>query len=229
MDSSIDIGKGILQKVVNKSLSEITLKKKDQTRTFAIMRKTVKVDGKEIKLSSEQLSQRLLASAVRNTYLMEGVFSYELATVAPALFLDNGMVRKTNKAELMNALLALSPCIVKTYSADSYHVIYGCAWFYCIPWPKVGKLSDLYRLFLDSLPLDRGATVKFDDYTQENTKASEQKRRKSYTSSTCIDLKMNTIIPTDRRKFLSYKESKQKLIDLFSFHLLQEGVLIKHA
>ena len=160
---------------------------------------------------------------------MEDVFSYELATVAPALSLDNGMMRKTNKAELMNALWALSPCIVKTYSADSCHVIYGCAWFYCIPWPKVGQFSDLYRLFFDSLPLDRGATVKFDDYTQENTKAPEQKRRKSNISSTRIDVKMNTTIPTDRKKFLSCKESKQKLIDLFSFHLLQEGVLVKHA
>ena len=53
---SVDIRKGILQKVVNKSLSEITLKKKDQARTFAMIRKTVKVDGKEIKFSSEQLS-----------------------------------------------------------------------------------------------------------------------------------------------------------------------------
>ena len=52
---SVDIRKGILQKVVNKSLSEITLKKKDQARTFANIRKTVKVDGKEIKFLSEQL------------------------------------------------------------------------------------------------------------------------------------------------------------------------------
>ena len=148
------------------------------------MRKTVKVDGKEIKLSSEQLSQRLLASAVRDNCLMEDVFSYELAAVAPALFLDNGMMHKTNKAELMNALLALSPCIIKTYSADSYHAIDGCAWFYCIPWAKVGKLSDLYRLFLDNLPLDQGgATVNFHVYTQENMKAPEQKCRKSNTSS----------------------------------------------
>ena len=151
VDSSIDNGKGILQKVVHKSLSEITLKKKHQARTFAIMRKTAKVDRKEIKLSSEQLYQRLLASAVWDNCLMEDVFSYELAAVAPALFLGNGMMRKTNKAELMNALLALSPCVLKTYSADSYHVIDGCAWFYHIPWPKFGKLSDLYRLFLDSL------------------------------------------------------------------------------
>ena len=130
----------------------------------------------------------------------------------------------------MNTLLAFSLCIIRTYSANSYHVIDGCAWFYRIPWPMVGKLIDLYRLFLDSLPLDQGgATVIFDDYTQENTKAPEQKRRKSNTSSTHIDVKMNTIIPTDRKKFLSCKENKQKLIDLFSFHFLQEGILVKHA
>ena len=198
VDSSIDFGKGILQNVVNKSLSEISLNKKDQARTFAIMRKTVKVDGKGIKLSSKQLSQGLLASAVRDNCLMEDVFSYELAAVAPALLLENGVMRKTNKAELINALLALSPCIIKTYSADSYHVIDGCAWVYRIPWPKVGNLNDLYQLFLDSLPLDQGgATVIFDDYKQENTKAPEQKCRKSNTSSTHIDVKMNTIIPAD--------------------------------
>ena len=73
------------------------------------------------------------------------------------------MMRKMNKAELM-----------KTYSADSYHVIDGCVWVYRTPWPKIGKLSDLYRLFLDILSLDQGGTtVIFDDYTQENAKAPE--------------------------------------------------------
>ena len=111
-------------------MSEITLKKKDQARTFAIMKKIVKVDGTKIKLSSEQLSQRLLASAARENCFMKDIFSYKLAVVAPALFLDNGMMRKTNQAELTNAPLAFNPCIVKTYSANSYHVIDGCAWFY---------------------------------------------------------------------------------------------------
>ena len=58
---------------------------------------------------------------------MEDVLSYELGAVAPALFLDNSMMHKTSMPELRNALLALSPCIVKTYSGDSYHVIDGCA------------------------------------------------------------------------------------------------------
>ena len=89
-------------------MSKITLKKKDQAGTFSIMSRTVKVDGKEIKLSSEKLSQRLLPSAVQGNCLVKDVFSYELAAVAPALFLDNGMMRKMNKAELMIALCWLS-------------------------------------------------------------------------------------------------------------------------
>ena len=181
VDSSSDIGNEIVQKNMNKCLSEISLKKKDQAKTFAIMRKSVEVGGKKIRLSSEQLSQRLLASATRDMCSMEDVFSYELAAVAPALFLDNGMMRKNNMAELINALLSTIECIVASYSPDSYHVIDGCAWFYRIPWPKIGKTSDLYKLFPDSLPRARDdrITVIFDDYSAENMKAPKQKRRKS--------------------------------------------------
>ena len=39
---------------------------------------------------------------------MEDVILYELYTVVSALLLGNGMMRKANKAELMNAVLVLS-------------------------------------------------------------------------------------------------------------------------
>ena len=124
VDSLIDISKRILQKVVNKSLSKITLKKKDQARTFAIMKEAVKIDGKEIIIGTI-ISETVCISC--SGQLMEDVLSCELGAVAPALFLDNSMMHKTSMPELRNALLALSPCIVKTYSGDSYHVIDGCA------------------------------------------------------------------------------------------------------
>ena len=95
VDSAVDIGKTIISKLRNKSLSEISLKQKHKS-TFAVMRKSITVNGTELKLSSEQLSNRLLASAKRDDVLMEDVFSYELFPVAPALFMDNGMMRKTN-------------------------------------------------------------------------------------------------------------------------------------
>ena len=84
-------------------MGDITLKKKDQVRTFAVMRKSVNVDGNEVRLSSENLSQRLLA-AVRDKESLTEVFSFELSAVAPYLFYDDGQMRKNNKAELMNVL-----------------------------------------------------------------------------------------------------------------------------
>ena len=63
---------------------------------------------------------------------MEDVFCYEHDAVAPALFLDKGMMRKTNKAELMNAQMTLTPCIVAKYPDKSFHIVDECAWFYHI-------------------------------------------------------------------------------------------------
>ena len=69
------------------------------------MKKTIQVDGKELRLSSDQLSQRLLASVTKDDVPLSEIFSYELSAVAPSLFLDNGEMRKNNKSDLMNELL----------------------------------------------------------------------------------------------------------------------------
>ena len=131
VDNAGDIGKSILNKIEGKCLSKISLKKADQAVTFASMRKSVKVGDKEIRLSSEQLSQRLFAS-VRDQTLIPDALSYELSAVAPSLFLDDGQMRKNNKADLMNDVL--NPGKVEV---DSHHVFDGCAWLYQTAWPKL--------------------------------------------------------------------------------------------
>ena len=68
------------------------------------MRKSVKVGETVIQMSSDQLSQKLLASVVRDEAPLLEIFSYELSEVAPSLFHDNGEMRKNNKAELMNEI-----------------------------------------------------------------------------------------------------------------------------
>ena len=40
---------------------------------------------------------------------------------------------------------------------------------------------------------------------------------------------MNTQIPSDRQKFLSNEENKQKLIDMFSVLLVKDGIKVRHA
>ena len=188
----------------DKCLGDLKFKKKDKAKTFAVMRKSINVDGKETRLSSENLSQRLLAT-VRDKDLLQDVFSHELSAVAPSLFHDNGDMRKNNKADLMNELLV--PGMVNAIQIQGcYYVFDGCAWLYTIPWPKVGNFHDLYKLFFASIKKEReagsGITVIFDNYNVESTKAPEQKRRKRGNLISKVDVKLNTLIPTDREKLM---------------------------
>ena len=69
------------------------------------MRKSVKVDETVDQMSSDQLSQRLLASAVRDKSPLLEIFSDQFLGVAPSLFDDNGEIRKNKKAEPIKNLL----------------------------------------------------------------------------------------------------------------------------
>ena len=163
--------------------------------------------------------------------MIPDALSYELSAVAPSLFLDDGQMRNNNKADLMNDLL--NPGKVEDYPVDSHHVFDGCAWLYQTAWPKIGMISDLYKLFLKGVLYEcksrNQITVCFDDYETDATKGPEQKRRKHGVSTMQFDVKLNTPIPGDRQKFLADRTNKQRLIDLFSSLLMQDGVSVRHA
>ena len=153
------------------------------------MRKPIKVDEIAVQMSSDQLSQRLLSSVVRDKSPLLEIFSYELSAVAPALFHNNGETRKTNKAALMNAIIIVSPNYVTKNLC--YHVFDGCAWLYQVYWAKVGIILDLYKSFLQSIIAECGTSgnhisVIFDGYRTKSTKGPEQKRRKKNLNSVDI-------------------------------------------
>ena len=60
VDSAVDIGTKLVSGLDNKKLDEISLKRKHQAKTFATMRKSVKVGETVVQMSSDQLSQRLV-------------------------------------------------------------------------------------------------------------------------------------------------------------------------
>ena len=64
---------------------------------------------------SDQLNQKLLASAVRD----------EAPEVAPSLFNNNGEMRENNKAEVMNEVCTT---LIDVLTDAAFHVIYGCPW-----------------------------------------------------------------------------------------------------
>ena len=56
VDSAVDIGTKTVLGLDNKKPGEISLKRKDQVKTFGAMRKSVKVGETELQMSSDQLS-----------------------------------------------------------------------------------------------------------------------------------------------------------------------------
>ena len=178
LDSAVNIGKKIVSGLDDKKLSEISLEKKDKEKTFVTMRKSVKVGETVVQMSSDQLSQRLLASVVRHEALLK-IFSHELSGVAPSLFHDNGERRKNNKAESMNKILEI---LTDVLTESAFHVIDEGAWLYQIYWAKVDNFKDLcssfQRTFLTECRTNiNQITILFNGYTSESTKGLEQKRR----------------------------------------------------
>ena len=139
MDSGVDVGMKIIFGLDDKKLGEISLKRKEQEKTFATMKKSLKVGETVVQISSDQL--RLLASVARDEGLLLEIFSHKLSGIALLLFHDNGEMRK---AELMNEISAI---LFDVLTESAFHVIDWCAWFYQISWAKVGNIKDLYSFF----------------------------------------------------------------------------------
>ena len=72
------------------------VKKSEQAKTLALMRKAMQGDKKEIKMFSAELYQRLLSITCGDYGPPDNaIFAYELASVYPSLFQDEGVLRKS--------------------------------------------------------------------------------------------------------------------------------------
>ena len=116
------------------------------------MRKAVRVEGEDVRMASTELYHRLLASAITNGPPEWSVFTYELATVSPALFHDNGGMRKSPKSVLANHILKMDPEITfQEVEDNAARVFDGCALLYRIAWPKVGTIDSVCDSFVSAV------------------------------------------------------------------------------
>ena len=81
-------------------------------KTFADMQKPISSDDKKkLICSSEVLFRRLLSVTSKREIGLREVLKYELASVPPALFNDDGSMRKTSKADLAAKIESFCPKI----------------------------------------------------------------------------------------------------------------------
>ena len=109
--------------------------KRTKIVTFADMRKSLNIDKdtKKLMIDSEVLFRRLLAVSKQRNVNMETILQHELAAVPPALFHDDGNMRKCVKADLASKLesttevvLDLPPLVGKSiYIYDGMALIQG--------------------------------------------------------------------------------------------------------
>ena len=138
-DRAEEIGKEIISKLDRTKYGNIKLPKSQQVKTFAIMRKAVLVGDTKVCMSSTELYQRLIALAYTKGVPSPTIFSYELATTAPSMFHDDGMMRKSQKSTLekriiemdedilVEEILQMHPNIRAEPSVHNAVVLDGCA------------------------------------------------------------------------------------------------------
>ena len=211
------------------------MKKKDQAHTFSIMRKPIKVDGEDVRMSPAQLYHRLLCIASTNGPPDPCIFSSEMTAVSPALFTEDGSMRTSQKSQLAKHIVGKDPNITrKQYDNSTGRVYDGCALIHRLAWPKVGTMGCICETFvgyvLASAAPDVQVCVVFDCYDQLTTKAPEQKRRRLKTGSyPDVVLEDNTPVPGNKEAFLGNMANTQHLICMLSAHLEHGGVVVIHA
>ena len=234
-DRALSIGRRIQEGLDDKRYGEISLKRSEQATTFTAMRKPLKVESENIRMSAGELYQRLLASACVNGPPQQSIFAHELATVAPALFHDDGSMRKSQKSQLAKHLVQMNPEVcTNVYNKSLTKVIDGSALIHQIPWPKVGTIGNVCELLVSAVQHGKDEKmltwVIFDSYDVKTTKAPEQKRRKlHHAEAPDIMVSAQTPVPPNKRAFLSNERNKQHFLNLLGSVLEEAGIPVKHA
>ena len=160
--------------------------------TFASMKKHLTNDkDRTLILETEVLFRRLLGVSKNRNIDMKMVLTYELAAVPPSLFHDDGMMRKTNKADLAEKLESFCSEIfdlAQDTHAPTAYIIDGMAMLQALNADHFKTFNDLAEIILKRLirilrsPTFQAeiVTMVFDRYDSKNSiKTDERQRRGS--------------------------------------------------
>ena len=102
-DNAEEVGKEIHTKLEHASVAKCTIKRSDQVKSLGILRNVVKIKSQTVNIDPTRLFSRLVVLLERCPDL-KPYFHFELTPILTSLFINN-MMRKPNKASLVNSLL----------------------------------------------------------------------------------------------------------------------------
>ena len=185
-----------------KSVAEHKFSKKEEVNTLASS-VYVSVDGEKIEIDPQQLYQRLLVAGIGN-FELQTLFQYELCSYPSSLFDKKLLMRLADKADLLNALIAMVPSSVVTESPiDAAYVIDGRALIHHVSWPKSISYTDLCKIYVEYLLTNyRRALVVFDGYASgPSTKDETHQRRIGSEMGVDVDFSPDMLINMKKHPF----------------------------
>ena len=165
----------------------------------------------------------------------EVLAGYELCSVAPSLFDDNGFMRSGGKSKLADYLV---PAAAKTQGSindilknkQNKIVLDGGALVQRVTWPRGSTFQQVlesYELHIRKMcgSLVNRVQVVFDGYTENSTKDHIHLKRNPVQSME-MHFKVDQILPCKKSIFLSNPLNKHRFIGILKNHLQSQGIVV---
>ena len=203
----------------SKSKSFWAVESRTKTITFANMRKSItSKTSLPQTLDSEVLFRRLLGVSQQREVSLERVLEHELAAVPPALFNDDGTIRKGTKSDLAKKLEATTEDVYSLPSGISTgYIIDGMALLQTLNEKSFSTFDDLGRQIIQKIQeiLQSSLGVKaiaivFDRYDDPNSVKQSERIRRGDDFQTTHVIKGSQKVP-NYRKFMKSSGNKASL------------------
>ena len=229
------IGQKILNGMTGKSVDDYVFKKKDQLVPMSIGT-SVSIEEEHVHIDPQLLFQRLLTVARANENDLMEALKYELCSIPPALFDNNGMLCPANKPALLEAIWKLVHDVISHVpEADKnlYHVLDGGALLQLLPWIKgqtYSSLCDMYIQYVCNSYQPNNTTIVFDGYPDRpTTKDITHLRRSKGMKGSKVNLKEDMPCHSSKELFLSNRNNKHNFISSLGLKLKTAGLKVIQA
>ena len=235
-----EMGKTVADGFIKERLGEKPSKsfwdplKKTTVLTFTDMKKAIPNDkDRRLIIDTEVLFRRLLAVARSRDVDLKNVLRHQLAAVPPALFHDDGRMRKTNKADLaqklesscpdgLASLPEVSDAISSAYIIDGMAVVQSLNENHFRTFDDLAEVVQkrIVRLLRNpSLGLS-SVTIVFDRYDNAFSIKSAERERRGSNSEQAYPITGNRQVP-NYRKFLRASCNKANLAEYICNYIIE--------
>ena len=229
-DNAEEVGETIQTSLDNLTITECSIKRKDQIKPMLALQDQIKVGKESIIVNPTLLFTRLVAIAQRDKEDIEDYFAFELTQEPMSLF-KHGLMRKPDKPSLRKVVMPDNEALGRDkLPSDPVFVIDGGALLHRLrEWSKDSTFDELCQAYCRYVRRHyKSCIIVFDGYDGPSTKSSEHMRRTGG-GKRCpnVDVVGCNKVSFDQERFLSNENNKSSFIKLLGTRLEQDGQTVK--